>query len=200
MIRWIISSQEVGLVKRYIVGITGASGSIYAKRLLEVFAAKDFEVYATITNAGQQVWNEEIKVNIRQQLDDNKNINYLDNQDLSVSIASGSFQTDGMVVIPCSMSTLAAIAQGHSSNLLERAADVTLKEKRQLIVVPRETPLNTIHLENMLKLSKLGADIIPPMPAFYNHPQTIDDLVNFAVGRVLDRLGVKNDIYQRWKT
>ncbi|MBM7624830.1 UbiX family flavin prenyltransferase [Sporohalobacter salinus] len=187
-------------MKRYIVGITGASGSIYAKRLLEVFAAKDFEVYATITNAGQQVWNEEIKVNIRQQLDDNKNINYLDNQDLSVSIASGSFQTDGMVVIPCSMSTLAAIAQGHSSNLLERAADVTLKEKRQLIVVPRETPLNTIHLENMLKLSKLGADIIPPMPAFYNHPQTIDDLVNFAVGRVLDRLGVKNDIYQRWKT
>lgn len=189
-------------MKRYIVGITGASGSIYAERLLEVLAAKEFEVYVTVTDAGRQVWNDELKTNIRQQLGDNKDrdsIIYLDNQNLSAPVASGSFQTDGMIVIPCSMATLASIAQGHSANLLERAADVTLKEKRQLIAVPRETPLNTIHLENMLKLSRLGADIIPPMPAFYNQPETIDDLVNFIVGRVLDRLNVEHDIYQRWK-
>ncbi|KXS40354.1 MAG: 3-octaprenyl-4-hydroxybenzoate carboxy-lyase UbiX [Candidatus Frackibacter sp. T328-2] len=200
-------------MKPYVVGITGASGSIYAKRLLKVLINKGHQVYVIISEPGRRVWRDELEIelgdmtqeindHIRQSLGldkDDQSVIYLDNDNIGAPTASGSFQTAGMVVIPCSMSTVSGIAYGRSTSLLERSADVTLKEKRQLIIVPRETPLNTIHLENMLKLSKLGADIIPPMPGFYNNPQTIDDLVNFVVGRVLDRLGIEHNIYERWE-
>jgi 4-hydroxy-3-polyprenylbenzoate decarboxylase len=199
-------------LKRYVVGVTGASGSIYARRLIEVLTKKGNQVYLIITRPGREVWSNELEIelgkekemieeNIRQNLGydkDDKSIIYLDNLNIGASIASGSFQTEGMIVLPCSMSTLSGIAYGRSSNLLERAADVTLKEKRQLILVPRETPLNAIHLENMLKLAKLGAEIIPPMPGFYIKPQTIDDLIDFIVGKILDRLGVEHNLYRRW--
>jgi 4-hydroxy-3-polyprenylbenzoate decarboxylase len=113
-------------------------------------------------------------------------------------IASGSAKVDAMVVIPCSMKSLSAIANGYATNLIERAADVTLKEKRKLVIVPRETPLSAIHLKNMLTLAKLGCHIIPAMPAFYNHPKDIEDLVNFIVARVLDNMGVENNLSPRW--
>jgi 4-hydroxy-3-polyprenylbenzoate decarboxylase len=118
--------------------------------------------------------------------------------DIGASIASGSFVCEGMVVIPCSMGSLAAIAHGASTNLLTRAADVMLKEGRPLLVVPRETPLNAIHLENMLKLARLGVRIIPAMPAFYHGPQTLDDMVGFLVGKVMDNMGISNNLYNRW--
>jgi len=119
-----------------------------------------------------------------------------DNQ--AAQISSGSFLTSGMVIAPCSMKTLAAIAHGMADNLVQRAADVVLKERRKLILVPRETPLNSIHLENMLKLSNLGVHLVPPMPAFYNHPATLEDMIDHIVSRVLDQIGIQNDLTVRW--
>ena len=123
-----------------------------------------------------------------------------DIEDIRSVIASGSYRVDAMIVVPCSMDTLAAIAGGLSSNLLQRAADVTLKEGRQLLLVTRETPLSAIHLENMLKLARLGVRIVPPMPAFYHHPKSISDLVDFVVGRILDQLGMPHHLYTRWES
>jgi 4-hydroxy-3-polyprenylbenzoate decarboxylase len=120
--------------------------------------------------------------------------------DLSASISSGSFRVNGMIIAPCSMKTLASIACGITDNLVARAADVILKERRKLVIVPRETPLNDIHLENMLKLSRMGAVMLPPMPAFYNHPQTIDDIINHTVARILDQFEIDNDLTKRWKS
>jgi 4-hydroxy-3-polyprenylbenzoate decarboxylase len=120
-------------------------------------------------------------------------------KDIGASIASGSFRVEAMAVVPCSMGTLAKLAHGFSSNLLERAADVMLKERRPLVIVPRETPLSTIHLENMLALSRAGAMIVPAMPAFYNRPQTVEDMVAFVAGKVLDLLGVEHGLYRRWE-
>lgn len=119
--------------------------------------------------------------------------------DLGAAVSSGSFKTDGMVVIPCSMNTLAAIASGVSANLIQRAADVTLKERRRLVLVPREMPLSAIHLENMLKLARLGVTIMPASPGFYHKPQTIADLVNIMVGRTLDQLGIEANLFDRWE-
>jgi len=123
---------------------------------------------------------------------------YYDIDHISGAIASGSFRTDGMIIAPCSMATVSAIAHGSSNNLLERAADVILKEGKPMILIPRETPLSAIHLENLLKLARLGVKIIPPMPSFYTHPKTIDDIVNNTVGRILDQLNIKHNLCKRW--
>ncbi|MCG0276040.1 MAG: UbiX family flavin prenyltransferase [Thermosediminibacteraceae bacterium] len=188
---------------RFVIGITGASGSIYGVRLIEELLKGKHEVYLLITENGEKVLKHEFGFDIKGLISHfNKfggTLKNYDINDLFAPIASGSFKADGMVIIPCSMSTLAFIALGLSHNLMQRTADVFLKEKRKIVIVPRETPLNSIHLENMLTLSKMGAHIVPAMPAFYHNPKTIDDMVNFIVGRVLDILNIPNQLYTRWK-
>lgn len=196
-------------MKRIIVGVTGASGSCYAKKLIEYLLKSGIEVHLVITSAGRQVINYELdwslSGNMKQDqhyLDDlfqTSSIHLYDESHIGASIASGSVRMDAMVIIPASMGTVSGIATGRSINLLERSADVILKEKRNLIMVPRETPFSEIHLNNLLTLAKMGVDIIPAMPAFYNHPKSIDDLVDNLVGRVLDHLGVEQDVYRRWE-
>lgn len=178
---------------KYIIAITGASGSVYAKRLVENLSIAGAKIFLIFSATGLAIFEEELAIKLpeNEKLEEffmdyfkNKNLEYFENTDLHTPIASGSFKTDGMVVIPASMGSIARIACGISSNLIERAADVILKEKRKLVIVPRETPLSIIHLENMLKIAKLGGIILPAMPAFYTHPESIDDLVNFVVDRV----------------
>ena len=195
-----------------VVAITGASGSAYAVRLLEVLVAAGRNVHLVVSPAGQQVIGHELGLkidpanfSIEQLMPDltsseagNGRVQVHDYRDFSAGIASGSFQTGGMVICPCSMGTLAAVSQGLSQNLIHRAADVHLKERRKLIVVPRETPLGSIQLSNMKTLADAGAVILPAMPGFYNQPQSIDDLVNFVVARICDQLGVEQDLTKRW--
>ncbi|MBZ9687755.1 UbiX family flavin prenyltransferase [Clostridium estertheticum] len=189
---------------RYIVGITGASGSIYGVRLIEELIKKDNEVYLVITNNGIKVLEYELEINFDLWLRDIKKskgrLTLCGIDDMFSSIASGSFKTDGMVIVPCSMGTLSRISNGTSDNLLVRAADVMIKEKRKLILIPRETPLSSIHLQNMLFLSNLNVLIIPPMPVFYEKPKTIEDLVNITVGRILSSLNIDNEMYHPWGT
>jgi 4-hydroxy-3-polyprenylbenzoate decarboxylase len=182
---------------RLVVGITGASGAIYGIRLLEALKKYGVETYLIMTR-----WAEEtIRIETDYAPDYVRSLAYrvLDNNDLGAPVSSGSFRTGGMIIAPCSMKTLAGIATGYTENLMVRAADVCLKERRPLLLLTRETPLNMIHLENMLKLSRAGAVIMPPVPAFYNRPQTIDDLVEHTVGRLLDSVGIANDgLFKRW--
>lgn len=198
-----------GAKGKYIVGITGASGAIYGVRLVHELLNNDYEVHLVVTEAGWQVFREELGYDIgdrevvldhlfqRQTISAGRlHVHELHNY--AAPIASGSFQNDGMIIIPCSMGTLSGIAQGASGNLLERTADVMLKEDRPLVLVPRETPLNQIHLENMLKVSRIGGKILPAMPGFYHLPETIDDLVRFVVGKVLDSIGVDHQLFTRW--
>jgi 4-hydroxy-3-polyprenylbenzoate decarboxylase len=184
------------------VGITGASGSIYAVRLVEELLKYGHEVHLVITDNGRKVMAYETGLDGGQILQKTGGISrrsgIYDNSDLFAPIASGSFKTDGMVVIPCSMATLGEIASGSSKNLLGRAADVCIKEKRKLVLVPRETPLSSLHLRNMLTLSEAGVLIFPAMPAFYHRPSSVGEMVDFIVGRVLDSLGVKNELYKEW--
>jgi flavin prenyltransferase len=194
----------------YIVAVSGASGTPYALRLLEVLIKSSHTVYLSISGDGLSILNDEtglmlkgsetdIQFEIEKQLDAKEGqISYFDEDNMYAAIASGSNKVDAMVVIPCSMKTLSAIAHGYSSTLIERAADVTLKERRKLIIVPRETPLSAIHLKNMLTLAELGCSIIPAMPAFYHRPKKIKDMVDFIVGRVLDSMGIENDLSPRW--
>jgi len=191
---------------RWIVGITGASGAVYGITLCRFLLEKGFHVHLIITDAGWRVLHDELGWNAAKRTEMLENhfagypgiLNYHPVTDIGANIASGSYLVEGMVIVPCSMGSMAAIASGMSSNLLQRAADVILKEGRRLIIVPRETPLSTIHLENMLKLSKLGVRVIPAMPAFYNQPETIEDMVRFLVGKVLDSMQIDNQIYSRW--
>lgn len=192
-------------MKPYIVAITGASGVIYGKRLIELMVAHKIPVYLILSNPAKLIIQDELGITIKPDIVTSflgkpakKYVTVFDNNDLAAPIASGSYKTAGMIVIPCSMATLSAIATGNSRNLIERAADVTLKEHRRLILVPREMPLNAIHLENMLKLSQIGVDIVPPMPGFYHHPKSIEDMVDFVVGKVLDLIGIDHSLYQRW--
>lgn len=193
-------------LKSYAVGITGASGSIYGVRLVQELLKQGNKVHLVITDAGWQVlahelaWNvDNREANLEKYFTENTgNLFYYAIKDFNAPIASGSYKSDGMIVIPCSMGTLSKIAHGSSSNLLERTADVVLKEGKQLIIVPRETPLNAIHLDNMLVLTRAGARILPAMPGFYHNPESIDDLVNYLVGKVLDSLGVEHHLFKRW--
>lgn len=182
---------------RLIIGISGASGVIYSFKLLEELKKLDhIETHLVITQAAKKtIKTEGFKLNNIITL---SNYHY-DNNDFTAPITSGSYKTDGMIIIPCSMKTIAGIASGYSDNLLLRAADVILKEGRKLILVPRETPLNPIHLENMLKLAKIGVTILAAMPAFYHHPRTIDDLIAYIVSKTLDLLNIRhNNLYKRW--
>lgn len=189
-------------MSKYIIGITGASGSIYAVRLLEVLLAGGHEAHLVVTDNGRKVLSFEMDCSERvvyTRLDSlGGGLKIYDADDIFAPIASGSFKTDGMVVIPCSMSTLGEISCGTSKNLLGRAADVCIKEKRKLVLVPRETPLSSIHLKNMLCLSEAGVTILPAMPAFYNRPAHIEDMVDFVAGRVLSSLGIENNLYKEW--
>ena len=196
-----------------VLGITGASGAPYAVRLLEVLIKDQRVIHVTISPAAAQVFHAELGlvVDLRDpQLSDllppelehqaRKLIRYHHFQDFSAGIASGSFLTAGMVVCPCSMGTVSAIAHGTSSNLIHRAADVHLKEKRKLILVPRETPLGLVQLRNMTLCAEAGAVVLPAMPAYYTKPQTVQDMVDFVVGRIADQLGVEHQLLKRWGT
>jgi 4-hydroxy-3-polyprenylbenzoate decarboxylase len=181
---------------RIVVGMTGGSCSLYGVALLKALEQLDIETHLVVSRMGRYVAKHECDMD----LDELKTMAayFYEIDDLAAPVASGSFKTDGMIIIPCSMNTLGAIASGLSINLIHRAADVTIKEGRRLVLVPRETPLNVIHLENMLRLAKAGVRILPAAPGFYHKPQTIGDLVNIMVGRALDQLGVDNDLFNRW--
>lgn len=190
-------------MKRIVIGITGASGSVYAVRLIEELLEKGIFVHIVCTDNGKKVMKFETSVDIEEWTGDLKatyeHVKLEDINDLFSGVASGSFKFDAMIILPCSMGTLAEISNGLAKNLLCRAADVALKENRKLIVVPRETPLNAIHLENMLKLSKLGVTILPAMPGFYHKPERMEDLINFVVGKILDSLSIENILFQKWE-
>lgn len=181
---------------RLIVAVTGASGAIYAKRLLEVLQAKNIETHLTVSRAAEKVVAHELETG-KSELEKLATCAY-SVDDLGAPILSGSFKTDGMIIIPCSMKTLAGISHGYSDNLVLRAADVALKEKRKLVLVVRETPLSTIHLRNMLDLAKQGVIILPAMPAYYHKPKTIDALADYIVGKALDVLEIEHDLFRRW--
>ncbi len=196
-------------MKNIVVGITGASGSIYGLRLVAELLRAKHHVTLLVTNAGRQVTAFETALNLaddvqqcRDQLNAyfgvQDNLSYYALDDFFAPVASGSSTPDALVICPCSMGTAGRIAAGLSDNLLERVADVALKERKQLLLVPRETPFNRIHLENLLRLTDAGAQILPAMPAFYQQPQTIEDLVNFVVGKALDALGVEHSLFKRW--
>ncbi len=195
-------------MKRLIVGITGASAGVYGVRLLQVLTGQqDIEIHLTISSSGARALSEELQLEV--DLDDFKlesligvsspRVIYHHESDIAAPIASGSFRTEGMVVVPCSMGSVASIAGGMSRNLIQRAADVCIKENRKLVIVPRETPLSPIHLENMLKLSRLGVCVLPAMPGFYHYPKDVDDLLNFVVTKILDQFGIDTGLIQRWK-
>ena len=198
-------------MKRILLAITGASGSIYAERLLEVLVEKVERVYVLATDTGKKVAEHEL-TNSKAQLKlvDVLNgkipeqyrqvIRLCQNTDLFAPVASGTSAPDAMIVVPCSMGTLARVSHGISGNLLERAADVAIKEKVPLVIVPRESPLSTIHLRHLLSLSELGVHIIPAMPGFYQKPQSLDDLVNFVTGKILDSLKIEHSFYQPWNS
>jgi len=192
------------------LAITGASGSIYGLRLLEKLIESDRKIYLLISNAAHVVISTETKYQLptrskelQETLSqrfkaDKKQLEVLAKDQWMAPIASGSNISDAMVVCPCSSGTLSAIAHGSSNNLIERAADVTLKEKRQLILVTRETPLSVIHLENMLALAKIGVTLLPASPGFYNQPENINELIDFIVARILDHLQIEHNLVARW--
>ena len=181
---------------RLVIAITGASGVIYGKRLLEVLRERKAETHLVVSKAAERVIQHELKLRKR---DFGKlaTCSY-DVDDFTAPLMSGSFKIDGMVIIPCSMKTLAGIVHGFADNLILRAADVTLKEKRRLVIVPRETPLSVVHLRNMLTAARLGISVVPAMPAFYHKPEKIDDMVDFVVGRVLDCFGIEHELFRRY--
>ena len=206
-------------MKPLVLAITGASGTVYAVRLLDVLVAAGRNVHVTISPAAAHVFRDELGMKLeldsldpRQLLEAARAmtsgpaaasacpgaVTYHRSSNFSAGIASGSFLTDGMVICPCSMDTLAAVAHGFGTNLIHRAAAVHLKERRRLVVVPRETPLSGVQLANMARLAEAGAVILPAMPGFYHAPQSIGDLVDFVVARICDQLGVQHELVRRW--
>lgn len=181
---------------RITVGISGGSGAIYALALLRALRDLGIESHLVVSTMGERVMEHECGVG-PEELAAYADVVH-ENGNLGASIASGSYHSDGMAVVPCSMKTLAAIAHGYSDNLLTRAADVTVKERRPLVLVPREVPYSPIHLENMLALARAGVVILPPSPAFYNHPKDLGDIVRFVAGKILDQLRIEHGLYKRW--
>ena len=180
-----------------IIGITGASGVIYGIRLLEVLSAnKDIETHLVISEAGET----NIKYETNWKIEDIKALaDYsYDIKDVGARPASGSFKTDGMIVIPCTVKTMSALANSYNENLLIRAGDVTLKERRKLVLVVRETPLHLGHIRNMERLAEMGAIIMPPVPSFYHRPKTVQDIVDHTLGKILDIFGINHSLFQRW--
>lgn len=184
------------MATRIVVAITGASGSIYGIRLLEVLQELGVESHVVASPAGIVTLRHETALGIAD-LESRCDVLYR-SADIGAAIASGSFRTDGMIVVPCSVRTMSEIASGITSSLVSRAADVILKERRPLVLCVRETPLHAGHLETMARLANLGAFIAPPVPAFYTRPQSLDDLVSHTVGRLLDHVGIDNKLVDRW--
>lgn len=182
---------------KIVVGISGGSGAIYGLSLLKALKELDIETHLVVSTMGEYVMNHECGIS----LSELKALStyYHDNKNFAAPISSGSFKVDKTVIVPCSMKTLAGVANGFSDSLLTRACDVAIKEGRKLILVPRETPLSPIHLENMFKLSKMGVVIFPPTPGYYNHPETIEDIVLNITGRLLDMLDIENNLIKRWQ-
>jgi 4-hydroxy-3-polyprenylbenzoate decarboxylase len=195
MIRDLARMEQVK-PQRLIVGITGATGTIFGVRILQMLHGSGVETHLVVSKWAQRTLAHETSYSL-------KDIQALATQsygsgDQGAAISSGSFVTLGMVIAPCSMRTLAAIAHGLGDNLIHRAADVILKERRKLVLVVRESPFNEIHLENMLKLARMGVVILPPVPAFYNHPQSLDDMINHIAMRVVDQFDIHLDVMNRW--
>lgn len=184
--------------RRLVVGITGSTGSIYGIRLLQILQGMpDLETHLVISNPGKRTLLEETDFTVRD-VEAMASVAY-DVRDIGAAVASGSFKTVGMVIAPCSMKTAGAIAYSFADNLITRAADVTLKEKRPLVVVVRETPLHLGHLKALVAIAEIGGTVLPPMPAFYIRPKTLDDVVNHTVGRILDHLNLPHGLVKEWK-
>ena len=182
---------------KIVVGITGSSGVIYGVKLLYFLKKSEIETHIVLSKWAER----NIEIETDESVAEVKKLasfEYKEN-DMAASISSGSFKTDGMIIIPCSMKTLASIANGYDDNLISRAASVTIKENRKLVIVPRETPLSQIHLSNMLKLAKIGVTILPAMPGFYHRPKTVNDLILHIVGKTLDQFEINNEVFKRWK-
>jgi len=183
---------------RLIVGLTGSSGIMYGVRMLEVLKKYQVDVHLIMTEWAKKCLTLETDY-------DFKNVkslaeHYSDDSNMASSVSSGTHKTDGMIIIPCSMKTLSSIATGYESTLVARAAGVTMKESRKLVVVPRETPLTSIHLENMLKLARIGVVVLPAIPGFYNRPKSIDEILNHVIGKCLDQFSIDHDLFKRWET
>ena len=197
----------------YVVGISGGSGAPYTRRVIEGLVEAGHDTKIVVTDAGRRVFEIELGIALTgDPADDTRiltdnldlgsgsgSIELFDQRNVAATIASGSYECEGMVVVPCSMGTLARIATGISSNLLERAADAALKERRRLVLVPRETPLSLIHLRNMTAVTEAGAIVMPAMPGFYHLPESVNELVDMIAGRVLDGLGVNSTLLRRWQ-
>jgi len=191
-----VDLKETSMQKRIIVGITGATGAIFGVRVLEALKAAGVETHLVLSKWGQQTVEHETGLTLADLHERAAVVHGAAN--MAATISSGSFRTHGMVIAPCSMRTVGAIAHSNGDNLVHRAADVVLKERRRMVLVPRETPLSELHLENLLKLARMGVIILPPMPAFYNRPATLDDIVDHVVARVLDQFGIDAAFAKRW--
>jgi len=201
--------NETTLARPWIIAITGASGTVYARRLIQALLENipTIELEVVVSEAALRVMREEenIKTSLHSiKIEDligyeSARVTMHNNRDIGASIASGSYRVSGMVIVPCSMATLGAVANGMAQNLIHRAADVCIKEKRRLVMVPRETPLSLIHLENLSKLARVGVDIVPAMPGFYQQPKSISDLVDQFVMRIIDQMGFDVPLQERWK-
>lgn len=186
------------MIKRLIIGITGATGIIYGVRLLTLLKAANIETHLILSKAAMQTRQLEAPEYSLEDIKSLASVCY-SNQDIGATIASGSFKTDGMIIAPCSMRTLSDVANGQSASLISRAADVCLKERRRLVMMVRETPFSLIHLRNMTLATEAGAIIAPPVPAWYTKPESLDDIINEAVGRVLDLFNLELGVVTRWK-
>jgi len=184
------------MTKRIVIGISGASGVTYGVRMLDVLRETDYETHLIISSAGRL--NIEIETSHKPAEVEAMADFVYDHKDMAASLASGSFLTEGMVVVPCTIKSLSGIANSYNENLLIRAADVTLKEKRKLVLVVRETPLHVGHLRLMVLAAEMGAQILPPVPSFYHQPKTIEDIIDQTIGKVFDYMGIEHDLFKRW--